>query len=68
MSDIESPSPGSWDYECPRCGFTSRQWPTKAIAKARAAQHTAEHDGGPITASLDDFRAQHGLNPDGSVA
>jgi hypothetical protein len=62
----------SWAFQCPGvdgspCGepvgqpFHSSGWPTKAVASARGAQHFAEHKGEGPMASLDEFRAEHGL-------
>lgn len=66
---------GSWTFQCPGianslCGdpgtgqpFHSAGWPSKKIAMARGDQHFAEHKGDGPMASLDDFRAEHGLTP-----
>lgn len=63
----------TWAFQCPGiqgspCGdpgtgrpFHSSGWPTKKIAQARGAQHFAEHKGEGTAASLDEFRAEHGL-------
>jgi hypothetical protein len=75
-----------WDIVCPitdgTCGqrdpetkvvtpFTSREWPTKAVARARLDEHIAEHRGEAPMSSLEDFRRKHKLdvayNPDGST-
>jgi hypothetical protein len=64
---------GTWTFQCPGidgspCGdlgtgqpFVSSGWPTKAIAQARGRQHLDEHKHLGHAASLDDFRAEHGL-------
>jgi hypothetical protein len=71
----------SWTFQCPGvdgspCGvqggppFVSSGWPTKTIAQARGKQHFDEHKGISVTASLDEFRAEHGLaaHPNGTHA
>jgi hypothetical protein len=72
----------TWDFRCPGlagsvCGdpatgvpFHSTGWPTKKAAKARGAQHFAEHKGEGVTQSLHEFRRDQGLvvNDDGSVS
>lgn len=77
LDDSVTQGPDGWDFTCPAasgCGvpggapFTSTGWPTKKIAQARAGQHLDEHIGQGVMPSLDEFRAEHGLNPDGSVA
>lgn len=63
----------TWIFQCPGidgspCGdpgtgrpFHSSGWPTKTVAQARGTQHFAEHKGFGVMASLDEFRAEHGL-------
>ena len=60
---------GQFDFGCPvfKCEFTSKGWPTRAIAEARGAQHFSEHKGEGITPSLEEFRAEHGLSQDGTL-
>jgi hypothetical protein len=72
VSNTTKADDGSWTFQCPGiqgspCGdpgsgqpFHSSGWPSKKVATARGAQHLAEHKGEPM-ASLDDFRAEHGL-------
>ena len=67
MSDV-NPNNGGWDFQCPQCKFTSTGWPLKKIATARGEHHVAEHAHGTLMPSLDAFRAEHNLNPDGSAA
>lgn len=33
----------TFDYVCPRCGFSSLRWPTAEQRDARGAQHEEEH-------------------------
>lgn len=67
MSDVRQNN-GTWDYECPQCEFTSTGWPLKKVAAARGEHHGAEHAHGTLMPSLEDFRAEHNLNSDGSAA
>lgn len=72
-SAVSGSSSDGWDVECPvtdgTCGadgkpFTSTGWPTKASAVARAEEHFAEHRGETVMSTLEDFRAEHGLDVD----
>lgn len=64
----------SWTFQCPGvqgspCGdpggqpFHSDGWPSRKVAAARGEQHFEEHRTGKPMATLDDFRAEHGLVP-----
>lgn len=75
MSDAVTAGDAGWDFTCPKtdgsCGpdpFKSSGWPTAEVAAARGAHHLDEHENQTEMPSLDDFRAEHGLNPDGSLA
>lgn len=46
----------AWDFDCPRCEFSSTGHETKKRAAARGAQHLDEHDGGETTPELAVFR------------
>jgi hypothetical protein len=59
---------GSWGGYCttPNCGggsaaFSTREWPTEAVAADRIHQHLREHATGELMQSLEDFRADHDL-------
>lgn len=78
VADAVQEGDSGWDFVCPitdgTCGsegvpFTSRQWPTKATARARLDEHIAEHKGEGTMSSLEEFRDKHGLsvNADGSA-
>lgn len=47
------------------CGFASSGWPSRSLSDARWRQHKAEHDELIPTPSLNEFRLEHGLGPDG---
>lgn len=70
----------TWTLTCPvtdgTCGdretgvpFTSSEWPTKKLARARLDEHVAEHKGEGVMSSLEEFRRKHGLhvNADGKA-
>ena len=75
---ITSPDNGeTWDFNCPKTdgscgdngiGFTSTGWPSAKVAKARGRQHFDEHEGNGVAQSLDDFRTEHNLTPEGKVS
>lgn len=68
----------TWSFECPvndgTCGangvsFITTDWPTKAVALARAEEHVADHKGKAPMSTLEEFREKHGLsvNADGKA-
>lgn len=58
---------GTWDFHCDEkwgCGdgegpFRTLQWPTKALAEARGAEHAEEHKSGKPMTELVEFRKKH---------
>jgi len=72
---------GTWTFQCPGvkgdgcgepggAGFRSTAWPTKKSARARGAQHFAEHKGEGQMQDMAEFLVDQGLvlNDDGTVS
>lgn len=45
VPDVVRHESGGWTFTCGICGFVSKGWQSRDLARERKSQHYAEHDG-----------------------